>query len=242
MMDALFISDLHLSLERPAATALFLRFLEERCGSAGNLYILGDLFDAWIGDDDDTPPIPAIREALRAAGSRGTKIHLMHGNRDFLIGERFATETGCSLLSDPTVIEMQKKRLLLMHGDLLCSDDLEYQQARKFLRSSDFINDFLSKTIKERSLLAAEYRKRSGEVISLKPVDIMDVNWQTVEQYISNHNADLLIHGHTHRPGVHRIEVAGSEVKRIVLGDWSADQGPCLGISAEGINTQPFIC
>ncbi|MEJ1297024.1 MAG: UDP-2,3-diacylglucosamine diphosphatase [Candidatus Sedimenticola sp. (ex Thyasira tokunagai)] len=237
MADALFISDLHLSRERPAVTALFLRFLEEQSGSADNLYILGDLFDAWIGDDDNTPPSSDVREALKATSSRGTAVHLMHGNRDFLIGDRFAVQAGCLLLPDPTLIHLHHEQTLLMHGDLLCSDDLEYQQARKFLRSSDFINDFLSKTIEERIVLAAEYRKRSGEVISLKPADIMDVNQQSVQQAMSEHRATLLIHGHTHRPGSHHFALGGDEVRRIVLGDWSKEHGHYLRAGVDGLSS-----
>ncbi|MES9856016.1 MAG: UDP-2,3-diacylglucosamine diphosphatase [Sedimenticola sp.] len=241
MTDALFISDLHLSRARPAVTTLFLRFLEEQGGTAKNLYILGDLFDAWIGDDDNTPPIPEIRRALRATAAQGTDIHLMHGNRDFLIGEQFAAEAGCSLISDPTLIQLPQGAALLMHGDLLCSDDREYQQARKFLRSGGFIDDFLSKTVDERTILAAEYRKRSGEVISLKPADIMDVNQQAVEAYMSGNGATLLIHGHTHRPDSHRFALNGEELRRIVLGDWCEEQGPYLRAGVSGLSSHLTI-
>lgn len=237
MTDALFISDLHLSRGRPATTALFLHFLEKQGRSADDLYILGDLFDAWIGDDDDSSPATEVMQALKNASSSGLRIHLMHGNRDFLIGEQFADATGCLLMPDPSVISVAGQRAVLTHGDLLCSDDLEYLQAREFLRSPDFIADFMSKTIAERTLLAEEYRRRSGEVISLKPADIMDVNQQAVAQTMADHDATLLIHGHTHRPGSHGFVLNGRQVERRVLGDWSETEGPYLRTERSGLSS-----
>jgi len=234
MADTLLISDLHLSQERPATVGLFLRFLREQAATAGALYILGDLFDAWIGDDNDSPALAQIIQSMRHLSASGCQLLVMHGNRDFLIGERFADETGCVLLPDPHIATLGGIRTLLMHGDLLCSDDLEYQEARKLLRSPAFIQDFLSRPIEQRIQLAAEYRKRSGEVVSLKPADIMDVNQDTVERYMREHGVHRLVHGHTHRPALHQFELDGEPAERFVLQDWHEHEGACLRIAEDG--------
>ena len=163
--ETLFISDLHLSRERPATVALFLRFLSDRGRRAERLYILGDLFDAWIGDDDQGDPIPEVIGNLRRLVDSGVAISLMHGNRDFLIGEDFANATGCKLLPDPATIDLYGMPALLMHGDLLCTDDLAYQEFRKQIRSTPFKKDFLSRPLAERAAIAADYRRRSGEAL-----------------------------------------------------------------------------
>jgi UDP-2,3-diacylglucosamine hydrolase len=235
LQDTLLISDLHLSQARPGTVDLFLRFLREQACRAGALYILGDLFDAWIGDDNTLPPAPQVIHALRQVSDAGCQLRLMHGNRDFLLGEDFARATGARLLPDPCVVELGAgepggQPTLLMHGDLLCSDDLEYQQARRLLRSPEFIRDFLSRSIEERVQLAAEYRRRSGEVISLKSADIMDVNQQTVERYMREHRVRQLIHGHTHRPALHEFQLDGEPAQRYVLADWHEQSGSCLRI------------
>ena len=240
MKDTLIISDLHLSRDRPATVGLFLRFLQEQASAADHLYILGDLFDAWIGDDDTTPPAPQIIEAMQQLTDTGCKLSMMHGNRDFLLGEAFSNATGSTLLPDPFVADLAGKDILLMHGDLLCSDDLEYQQARKLLRSPAFIQDFISRSINERIELAAEYRKRSGEVISLKSADIMDVNQQAVETAMREHHVKYLIHGHTHRPALHEFELDGELVQRYVLEDWHDDAGSFLRISNDSIIREIF--
>jgi UDP-2,3-diacylglucosamine hydrolase len=240
MRDILIISDLHLSRSRPATVGLFLRFLQEQASHAEHLYILGDLFDAWIGDDDNTPPIPSIIEGLRNLTSKGCKLSIMHGNRDFLLGERFAVATGCNLLPDPSVIELHETATLLMHGDLLCTDDQEYLQARQLLRSEAFIQDFLSRSIEERLHLAAEYRKRSGEVISLKSADIMDVNQGAVEDYMQTYGVLQLIHGHTHRPAVHEFELDTKIAQRYVLEDWHEDSGAYLSVNRDAVLSKSF--
>lgn len=231
MSDALIISDLHLSQQRPGTVALFLRFLQERARGSGALYILGDLFDAWIGDDNALPPAPEIIAALRRFTDGGGQLFVMHGNRDFLLGDAFAQATGCQLLPDPFVADLDGQRTLLMHGDLLCSDDTEYQQARQLLRSPEFIHDFIARPIEERVRLAAEYRRRSGEVTSLKSADIMDVNQQTVEHYLREHQVSRLIHGHTHRPAVHEFQLDGETARRYVLEDWHEKAASYLRIS-----------
>ena len=238
MGDTLLISDLHLSPADPGNIARFIDFLEFGACGAEALYILGDLFDAWIGDDNDMPPIPAVKGALRKLADRGCRLFLMHGNRDFLIGERFAEETGCALLDDPVVVELNGTPTLLMHGDLLCTDDVEYQKARLFLRDPAFVGEFMAKTIAERIALAAEYRKRSGEATSTKASEIMDVNQQTVEEYMRAHRVFLLIHGHTHRPAVHEFRISGRPARRIVLADWQAGGGEVLRVGDQGFRTE----
>ena len=238
MADTLLISDLHLSPADPQNIARFIDFLDTGARGADALYILGDLFDAWIGDDNDTPPIPEIKGALRRLSDRGCRLFLMHGNRDFLIGEQFARETGCTLLHDPVVVELNGTPTLLMHGDLLCTDDVEYQKARLFLRDPGFVSDFMAKSIEERFALAAEYRKRSGEATSTKPSEIMDVNQQTVEEYMRAHQVSQLIHGHTHRPAVHDFQISGAPARRIVLADWQAGGGEVLRIGEEGFRAE----
>lgn len=229
MAENLFIADLHLSAERPATLALFLQFLEQRAPQADALYILGDLFDAWIGDDDDGELANRVREGLRRlVQDTGTPVFFQRGNRDFLIGDAFCAATGVQLLGETEVVDLDGVPTLLMHGDLLCTDDVEYQQARLMLRSPAFVQDFLSRPLPERAALAAEYRKRSGEATSLKAEDIMDVNDDTVADYIRHHDAARLIHGHTHRPAEHSHRVRERDIERWVLGEWHADHGEAL--------------
>ena len=235
MAEQLFISDLHLSAERPVTLARFLAFLRERTGGITALYILGDLFDAWIGDDDDSPLAHQVRRGLQQVTDRGVEVLLQHGNRDFLLGEQFCAATGCRLLEEATVIDLHGQTTLLMHGDLLCTDDRDYQQARGRLRSPAFVQDFLSRPLPERVALAAEYRKRSGEATSLKASEIMDVNEHAVIEYLQRHQATRLIHGHTHRQGRHRYAAASGELSRVVLGEWHARQGSVLVASATAL-------
>ncbi|MFN2308915.1 MAG: UDP-2,3-diacylglucosamine diphosphatase [Gammaproteobacteria bacterium] len=217
----LFISDLHLDARRPAVTALFLDFLARleppRCTG---LYILGDLFEAWIGDDNDDPHDTGVIAALRAATRRGIPLWVMHGNRDFLLGEDFALACGCTLLADPARIELGGEPTLLMHGDTLCTDDRDYQQFRALVRDPGWQGQFLAKPLAERRQIAAGLREtsrlRSGE----KPAEIMDVNPQAVCDALRRHGVRRLIHGHTHRPGIHTLNLDGQPAQRVVLGDW----------------------
>ncbi|HEC16271.1 MAG TPA: UDP-2,3-diacylglucosamine diphosphatase [Sedimenticola sp.] len=237
MPETLFISDLHLSEEQPAVTGLFLHFLGERAREADSLYILGDLFDAWIGDDDPRPLATGIKAALRALSDSGVRIFIQAGNRDFLLGHDFMAAAGCTLLPDIRVIELAGAPTLLLHGDLLCTGDRDYQQARAFLRSEAFRSDFLSKTIAERRAIAADYRRRSGEATSLKAGDIMDVDQETVADTMRRHGVLRLIHGHTHRPGIHDFELDGRPAQRIVLADWHPDHGALLRVTGNTIET-----
>ncbi len=240
MSETLFISDLHLSGDRPDAVRLFLAFLGQRATQAETLYILGDLFDVWIGDDLEQPPIPEIKAALRTLSQSGTQLWLMHGNRDFLIGERFCAETGAELLQDPTLVDLHGIPTLLMHGDLLCTDDHAYLAFRQQIRNPDFIRQFLSLPIAQRVSTAAEYRAKSGEANSLKAEEIMDVNQQAVESTMLRHAAIRLIHGHTHRPGLHRFELDGKQALRYVLAEWHAQHAGFLSVSPDGWQTGTF--
>ncbi len=232
MSQLLFISDLHLSPCVPGLTQRFHTLLEEIPPEIEALYILGDLFDAWIGDDDPSPFAREIQEALKAFSKR-TRLFFQRGNRDFMVGEMFARQTGAVILEDEHLLEDDGQQLLLMHGDQLCTDDLEYQQVRALVRTPGFREQALTKSIEERIALAQEYRRRSGESLSLKPADITDVNQQAVEHSMREHGASVLIHGHTHRPAMHEFELDGRRARRIVLPDWREDE-PRLGLTWDG--------
>ena len=219
-MSTLFISDLHLDPAHPDALERFHTFVERRALHAERLYVLGDLFEAWIGDDEDDPGFDAIRTAFARLSTAGVRCFFMHGNRDFLVGERFAAETGCELLGDYAVLELGAERVLLTHGDLLCTDDKPYMALREMVRDPAWQRDFLAKPLAERRSLARELRERSQSETAAKAEDIMDVNPQAVAQTLRRHTATTLIHGHTHRPGVHRFRLEGRDVRRIVLGAW----------------------
>jgi UDP-2,3-diacylglucosamine hydrolase len=220
-VSELFISDLHLTEERPAANERFIAFLEEKARAAEALYILGDFFEYWIGDDDLAEPFNAVIAGLLGdLTRRGVQVKLMHGNRDFLIGERFCAATGAELLMDPTVTEIQGMPTLLVHGDTLCTDDVEYQAWRRKARNPAFQAEFLAKPLDERRRAIVQMREKSKEVIQGKAAEIMDVNDDAVRQALRQHGVRRLIHGHTHRPGRHALEVDGERCERWVLPDW----------------------
>jgi UDP-2,3-diacylglucosamine hydrolase len=239
--ELLFISDLHLAPEQPATVELFLGFLRQRARQAEALYILGDLFDAWIGDDDDQAPYPAIRQALRDLTESGTRCAIISGNRDFLLGKRFSQETGCSLLREPSRVDLLGTPTLLMHGDLLCTDDLAYQKFRRVIRNPVVKWLFLWKGLARRRAMAASYRRKSGEAIARKPLAIMDVNQETVESTLRRHGAWHLIHGHTHRPGEHAFDLDGHPAIRQVLADWHPERGEVLSVSAAGWRREAIL-
>ncbi len=239
--ETLFISDLHLSPERPATVQLFLSFLDGRARRAQRLYILGDLFDAWIGDDDDTPPYPEIRAALRALSDSGTACAIMHGNRDFLIGRAFCRDTGCTLLSDPTLLELDGQPVLLMHGDLLCTDDLAYQRFRRRIRNPLVTRLFLWKSLASRRQVAEDYRRKSGAATAGKSAEIMDVNAETVADYLRRFHAERLVHGHTHRPGDHELVVDSKGAHRLVLAEWHDDRGEVLVHTPGAWHREPVL-
>lgn len=234
MSAALFIADIHLSARRPPLTRRFLEFLQGPAREAGALYILGDLFDVWIGDDDRGAPIPEVLAGLRALADGGTRIRLQHGNRDFLLGAGFCQAAGCKLIPEVQRIELGGRPTLLMHGDQLCTDDRAYQEARNTLRQPEVMADFLAKPLGERAVLAAEYRRRSGEAASLLAEDIMDANADTVADYLRRYQCRRLIHGHTHRPAVHEFELDGEPAVRWVIPDWREHGAGFLQAHADG--------
>lgn len=233
MPDTLFISDLHLDPERPAVTELFLELLDTRARGADAIYILGDLFEAWVGDDDTGPMNLAVCEGLKKCAVAGTPVFIIHGNRDFLLGARFATASGCTLLGDPTLIDLYGTPTLLMHGDLLCTDDTEYMAFRRMVRDSEWQRQLLSRPLQERQQMAREMRDRSREQTGGKPESIMDVNKEAVLKTMTDHRVQRLIHGHTHRPAIHDLLISGEPAQRIVLGDWY-EQGSLLECTASG--------
>jgi UDP-2,3-diacylglucosamine hydrolase len=239
-VPALLVSDLHLSEDRPNANERFFSFLEETARGADSLYILGDFFEYWIGDDDLAYPFHAvIAGVLRELSRSGVPLYLMHGNRDFLIGARFCEATGATLLEDPTVVELAGEKTLLMHGDTLCTDDLDYQAWRRTARSSAWQRDFLGKSLAERRHAIVGMREKSKEVISAKPAEIMDVNPDAVQAAMRQHGVKRLIHGHTHRPGRHAVDLGGALGERWVLPDWYG-RGGYLSLSGKSPKLVPF--
>lgn len=226
-MTTLFISDLHLSEQAPATTDAFYRFLDEQARGAHALYILGDFFDAWVGDDDDAPIARDVPQRLKHLADSGVAIYLMHGNRDFLLGEAFANRAGATLLTDPTVIELNGRRTLLMHGDSLCTRDTEYMAIRQQVRQHEWQAQILAQPLAVRRAMAADLRSKSQTMNSSKPEDIMDVTPEAVTDVMAEHDTPLLIHGHTHRPDRHSLTLNGQSAERIVLGDWHS-HGWCL--------------
>ncbi|MGR8933416.1 MAG: UDP-2,3-diacylglucosamine diphosphatase [Gammaproteobacteria bacterium] len=236
--ETLFISDLHLSFEKPEITRRFLHFLAHRACKAQTLYILGDLFDAWVGDDDNTPPIPRIKQHLQGLNAAGTSIYFQPGNRDFLLGEAFCADTGVTLLDDYAVIDLYGTPTLLMHGDLLCSDDLAYLAFRARSHTAEWRQNVLSKPLWLRLLAARWYRLRSLCHKRKKTAEIMDVNAQTVIDTLREYRVQRLIHGHTHRPGVHRCNVDGSKAERFVLAEWSKQSASVLCWDKQGFRLE----
>ena len=220
-MQALFIADLHLTEERPEANERYFSLVEGKARNAQALYILGDFFEYWVGDDDLGEPFNAVIAGLLAdLTKRGVRLYLMHGNRDFLIGERFCAATGAHLLPDPSIHEIQGVKTLLVHGDTLCTDDLEYQAWRRKARDPEFQAQFLAKPRAERRQAVLGMREKSRLVVQGKTADIMDVNDDAVRRAMRGHAVRRLIHGHTHRPGRHVLEVDGERCERWVLPDW----------------------
>jgi UDP-2,3-diacylglucosamine hydrolase len=232
--EILFISDLHLAWDKPEITHRFLKFLSTRAQKAQALYILGDLFDTWVGDDDFSPPTLKIREALKNLSSSGTQIYLQQGNRDFLLGNQFCTDTGITLLDDHVVIDLFGEPTLLMHGDLLCTDDLPYQAFRDKSRTAEWRHYVLSKPLFVRLLAARWYRIRSFFHKRKKSQEIMDVNQDTVVGTMTKYNCPRLIHGHTHRPKIHSFNINGKPAQRYVLAAWSKDTGEVLAWNHNG--------
>lgn len=231
--NSLFISDLHLAQERPEIIRLFEKFADEVASRADTLYILGDFLEYWIGDDDRATDLEPVFEALNRLHHGGTRIKLMHGNRDFLIGQKLAERCHFEIIDDPSIEHLDDTGVLLMHGDLLCTDDIAYQDFRRKVRNKTLQRIYLLMPLFIRARIARSLRGTSEKATAYKPDDIMDVNQQAVENAIRKSGAGLLIHGHTHRPGIHEFELDGRKVKRIVLGDWYRD-GNYLRINENG--------
>ncbi len=230
-MTTFFISDLHLDDRRPAATRAFLQFLESTAAGADALYILGDLFEYWLGDDAPTPVGRTVAPALQALSRSGVPVFFCHGNRDFLLGRDYAQACGMRLLGEEKVVDLYGTPTLLLHGDTLCTDDVGYQQVRKMLRDPAWQAEFLSKTPPERIAVAEKAREMSGEYKQGVSMDIMDVNADAVREALARNGVERMIHGHTHRPAIHDHE----GLERVVLGDWY-EQGSVLTVTPDGLS------
>lgn len=235
----LLISDLHLEQERPDITRAFLHFLATRARQADALYILGDFFEVWIGDDAISPFQREIAQALRELSEAGTRVYLMHGNRDFLIGKRFCREAGATLLPDPCLVEMGGERVLLMHGDSLCTLDVGYMKLRRWLRNPLSLFILRNLPLSTRHKLARKLRSESRAQSRMKASEIVDVTPDEVLRVMAEHGVRTLIHGHTHRPATHELQIKGQAARRIVLGDWDK-QGWALQVDKQGFNQAPF--
>jgi UDP-2,3-diacylglucosamine hydrolase len=229
-----FIADLHLCESRPDISACFLHFLKTDAVLAEKLYILGDLFEAWVGDDDDSVYLKEIAFALNTVAKSGTKIYFIHGNRDFLLGQRYAKQASMQLLPEVDTIELYGKHVVIMHGDTLCTRDVAYQAFRKKSRSWWWQTMVKSLPLFIRKKMAANYRKRSAAATAMKSEAIMDVTDEEVNLCLEKYNSQLLIHGHTHRPAIHELIVNDKAAQRIVLGDWY-EQGAWLKVTENSI-------
>lgn len=243
-MTTLFISDLHLDASRPAITDLFLAFLRSEALEADALYILGDLFEAWIGDDTPSPAADAVAAALKEVSNAGVPVYFIRGNRDFLLGEQYAARAGMRILPDPSVIDLYGTPVLLQHGDLLCTDDLPYQQFRAQTRDPAFQAQFLAQPLAARIAFAQKARDASQSRQSeMKQGDraqfetVTDVAPAEVDATFIRFGVDTMIHGHTHRPAVHSLMAGGQARTRIVLGDWY-EQGSVLRVTPDGMSLQ----
>ncbi|MGQ5523930.1 UDP-2,3-diacylglucosamine diphosphatase [Chitinimonas sp. PSY-7] len=239
----LFASDLHLSDADPATTAAFIEFLQKPAREASALYLLGDIFEYWVGDDDNDALNWRIAAELRVLSDQGTAVFLMHGNRDFLLGQQFATAAGATLLNDPHLLDAFGRKLVLSHGDVLCTDDTAYQQFRTTVRQPAWQAAFLARPLAERKAEVERIRAASEIAKKQKAAEIMDVNLQAVATLFAKHAGADLIHGHTHRPAQHQHELAEDVRERWVLPDWYAGKGGYLklaeaGLSFVGINTE----
>jgi len=221
MKDIVFISDLHLAPERPEIIDLFIRFSNDVASTADALYILGDFLEVWWGDDDPAIGYREVFECLaELATKKNTDIFLMHGNRDFMIGNELAERCHFKLIDEPLKISIHGRDALLMHGDTLCTDDIQYQQFRQMVRNPQWQKQVLCKTLEERLQLAKSIREQSKKSTTEKHEYIMDVNQDATDRAFIENNVDLIIHGHTHRPAIHHKRINGVDTTRIVLGDW----------------------
>ena len=239
MQETLFVSDIHLDMRRSAMVDLFNQFLLKRAVNADALYILGDLFEYWIGDDAPYIEYQHTISALKTVTQNKVPVYFLHGNRDFLISQGFAKQTGVSLLKEETIVNIYGNKVLLMHGDTLCTDDIAYQKFRKKTHNQFLQRLVLSLPIGMRQNLAKKLRKTSSQAIAEKSADIMDVNQQAVEEALARNQAALLIHGHTHRPCIHEFNINKQACKRAVLGDWYT-QGSALKLTTNEMCLESF--
>ena len=238
---SLLISDLHLSDAQPVVTQQFIQFLTYTAPSAKAVYILGDLFEYWLGDDTLTQPYPTlICQALRQLSDSGVNLYLIHGNRDFLLGAAFAQLCGLTLLEDPCPIDLHGTPTLLMHGDTLCTDDTGYQQFRQQVRNPAWQQHFLSLPLPERVALARDAREQSTAAQPLKSSNIMDVNITAVNDTLRHYHYPRIIHGHTHRPALHAVTVDQHACERWVLPDWHATQAGWLKCDSTGCRFEGY--
>ena len=219
-MTTLFISDLHLEAGRPEIGEQFLSFLGDEARDAEALYILGDLFEVWLGDDDPNPYYTSMKVAIRELTDSGVPVFFMHGNRDFTIGEIFSGETGVEILDDPVIVDLYGQSVLLSHGDALCTDDVQYQQVRAMTRNPEWQAMMLAKSIEERIAFSIQARKDSMAHSNSVSAKIMDVNLEAVVATLRQHGTSIMLHGHTHRPAIHDVDLGNRLATRIVLGDW----------------------
>lgn len=238
---SLLISDLHLQDQRPDLTDAFIGFLADNRGRADELYILGDLFELWVGDDLESSLADIVATHLSEFNAAGSQIYLMHGNRDFLLGKAYAARCNASLIQEPFTLNSVNGPITLLHGDVLCTDDVEYQQFRGLVRSDEWQADFLSKPLEQRLAFAEQARAQSRQSTAAKSASIMDVNENSVRQYLSDNATATILHGHTHRPAIHELDSPGDSERwqRIVLGDWDK-QAWYVEITAAGIELKSY--
>lgn len=225
-----FIADLHLAENRPDITACFLSFIENDAVKAEQLYILGDLFEVWFGDDYKTKLTESVIDAIKVLSNTGTKVYFIHGNRDFLLGKNYAKQADMFLLPEKHLIELYGEKILLMHGDTLCTRDIDYQKFRKKSRSWWWQGFMTNLPLWLRKRIADNYRKKSKQAQQMKSQDIMDVTESEVVKDLEEYNCQLIIHGHTHRPNIHELKANNKPAQRIVLGDWY-EQGAWLKVT-----------
>lgn len=239
-MSTLFIADLHLSVQEPAITAGFLHFIQRDAIHADALYILGDLFESWIGDDDPEPLYRQVAAALKSLQQQGVPCYFIHGNRDFLLGKRFAAESGMTLLAEEKVVELYGRKIVILHGDTLCTDDADYQHFRRRVHNPLIQKLFLWLPLRFRLRIATYMRNQSQQNNSGKSQLIMDVNPQAVIDTFQRHQVSWMIHGHTHRPAVHNVELpTAATAHRVVLGAWHVE-GSMVKVTAESVELIKF--
>lgn len=232
-MTTLFISDLHLEADRPDIANQFLQFMETEALHADALYILGDLFESWVGDDDPNEHYAWIKQALKKLTRKNVPVYFMHGNRDFMVGEQFAGETGVEILPDPEVVDLYGNQVLISHGDAFCTDDHEYQTVRRMTRDPAWQAMMLAKSLEERLAFAAQARETSMARSGTIDEEITDVNQSAIEEALREAGVATMLHGHTHRPAVHEFSLDDEPARRIVLGDWY-EQGSVVRWDEDG--------